>query len=112
MAVVDPRWRLDSSGLVELEQFQDPYSDVVRGFDASRFEITSVGISVGIGVQWAMFHFTSFGNDAPVPDDGIQVGGGTAAGIGAGASMIFGSMYPNGHPRETMRVPVYAPSDL
>jgi hypothetical protein len=86
--------------------FETPTPMSFADFSPARFYITSFGINIGIGLQWAKFHFTSFGNHAPVPDEGIQIGGFTGGGIGAGGSMVYGSMYLTGNPPETQVVPV------
>jgi hypothetical protein len=89
--------------------FSTPVPMSFGDFDPSRFEITlGPGISVGIGAQWAKFHFTSFvGSHKPVPDEGIQVGGFTAGDIGGTiGGGVFGSMYLQGHPQESINVPI------
>lgn len=88
--------------------FSTPVPMSFDDFDPSRFEITlGPGISLGMGAQWAKFHFTYFGSHKPVPDEGIQVGGFTAGGIGATlGGGVYGSMYLQGHPQESIDVPV------
>ena len=88
--------------------FSTPVPMSFDDFDPSRFEITlGPGISLGIGAQWAKFHFTYFGSHKPVPDEGIQVGGFTAGGISISlGGGIYGSMYLQGHPQESVDVPV------
>jgi hypothetical protein len=88
--------------------FDTPEPMSFDDFDPSRFEITlGPGISLGIGAQWAKLHFTYFGSHKPVPDEGIQVGGVTAGGISASiGGTVFGSMYLQGSPQETIDVPV------
>jgi hypothetical protein len=90
--------------------FSTPRPMSFDDFDPSRFEITlGPGISLGIGAQWAKFHFTYFGSHKPVPDEGIQVGGFTAGGIGVSlGGGIYGSMYLQGHPQESIDVPVHS----
>lgn len=88
--------------------FSTPVPMSFDDFDPSRFEITlGPGISLGVGAQWAKFHFTYFGSNKPVPDEGIQVGGFTAGGIGASlGGGVYGSMYQQGNPQESIDVPV------
>jgi hypothetical protein len=86
--------------------FKTPSPMSFADFSPARFSIFSVGFNIGIGAQWAKFHWHSFGSDKPVPGAGIQIGGFTAGGIGAGVSEIYGSLYLTGSPTETERVPV------
>jgi hypothetical protein len=88
--------------------FSTPTPMSFDDFDPSRFEVTlGPGISLGIGAQWAKFHFTYFGSHKPVPDEGIQVGGFTAGGISVSiGGGVYGSMYLQGHPQESINVPV------